>query len=516
MINLAKHFLRINGYRGLEFEFENLFLSHPNYPSLYAITDTLTMLSIENAAIKMPKENFEDLPENFLAIYDNELVLVHKKSQTVSIQTENSSNTNISITEFLSKWNAITVLVEKNETETVNNEGVFYKKAVIILPFLFLLFVSIYTNQYTNSAWFYLATSLIGLTISVLILQEKLGIKNGITSKVCSGSNTISCDSVIKSETKLFFGKIDFTDLPLLFFSISLVSMIISPLSSSFIIGFLSIGALPFVLYSFWLQIAVLKKWCMLCVYISIVLVLQAGYFFSIANEIPAYNELVFFGLLFSAVLVGYLWYYILPMFTTTVSLHTEINQFKKFKRNYELFNFLSKAIPTLGGLDKLKGISFGDFDAPVQLTIIVSPSCNYCHTAFQDAYALFKKYPSQIFLNILFNINPDNSNNPYKAIVENLLEIRLESLEKAQNAVIDWHLNRLGLTEWTAKWGEKSIGMVVNYQIEQQYEWCLQNNFNYTPVKMIGDKLYPTEYEIEELKYFVNDIIVQKLEISN
>ena len=38
-----------------------------------------------------------------------------------------------------------------------------------------------------------------------------------------------------------------------------------------------------------------------------------------------------------------------------------------------------------------------------------------------------------------------------------------------------------------------------------------MKNNFNYTPVKIVNDKLFPTEYELNELKYFLNDFIEEK-----
>jgi ABC-type bacteriocin/lantibiotic exporter with double-glycine peptidase domain len=42
-------------------------LSHPDYPSLLSITDTLDELGIENAAIQMEKDKLQDMPKAFLA-----------------------------------------------------------------------------------------------------------------------------------------------------------------------------------------------------------------------------------------------------------------------------------------------------------------------------------------------------------------------------------------------------------------------------------------------------------------
>jgi hypothetical protein len=52
---------------------------------------------------------------------------------------------------------------------------------------------------------------------------------------------------------------------------------------------------------------------------------------------------------------------------------------------------------------------------------------------------------------------------------------------------------------------------MVVKQEINKQYEWCSKNNFNYTPVKIVNESLFPNEYELNELKCFLNDFAEPK-----
>jgi hypothetical protein len=110
-----------------------------------------------------------------------------------------------------------------------------------------------------------------------------------------------------------------------------------------------------------------------------------------------------------------------------------------------------------------------------------------------------------------LFNINPENNDNPYKVVVESLLAINNSNLGNMEEAISDWHIQKIGLEKWVAKWKIGDVPMRVNHQIEQQYNWCLENEFNYTPVKIVNGKLFPKEYEISELKYFLNDFSEDK-----
>jgi hypothetical protein len=169
------------------------------------------------------------------------------------------------------------------------------------------------------------------------------------------------------------------------------------------------------------------------------------------------------------------------------------------------------KEIPVVKGFDLLEGLKFGNRNSEVRLTLILSPSCGHCHKAFQDAFELVSKFPQKVFLNVLFNINPENNDNPYKVVVESLLAINNSNLGNMEEAISDWHIQKIGLEKWVAKWKIVNVPMRVNHQIEQQYNWCLENEFNYTPVKIVNGKLFPNEYEISELKYFLNDFSEEK-----
>ncbi len=101
MKNIVKKYLHQNQLSDVIDDFEDIFQSHPNYPSLYAITDTLNSLSIENIAIKIPKEQIEELPSIFLAFYDDHLVLVNKSNEKISVENDAFEKKQVSYSDFL-------------------------------------------------------------------------------------------------------------------------------------------------------------------------------------------------------------------------------------------------------------------------------------------------------------------------------------------------------------------------------------------------------------------------------
>jgi len=68
------------------------------------------------------------------------------------------------------------------------------------LPLITLIAASLVSRNYNFNSIVFLSTSIIGLMLSVFIVQEKLGIKNEIASKFCNLNPNASCDSVIKSK----------------------------------------------------------------------------------------------------------------------------------------------------------------------------------------------------------------------------------------------------------------------------------------------------------------------------
>ncbi|MNY72069.1 hypothetical protein D3C86_2105410 [compost metagenome] len=68
-----------------------------------------------------------------------------------------------------------------------------------------------------------------------------------------------------------------------------------------------------------------------------------------------------------------------------------------------------------------------------------------------------------------------------------------------------------MNLKKWLKKWHVENVSMMTIQEINKQYEWCSKNNFNYTPVKIVNEKLFPSEYELNELKCFLNDFTEEK-----
>lgn len=506
MKNIIKKYLAFNQYHYLIDEFEDLLQSHPNYPSLYAVTDTLTLLSIENIAIKIPKEQFEELPNQFVSIFKNELVLITKKKSKIQSVNENGKKDNILIMDFLDNWTGIVVVIEPNTNINLNLFKDNFNRLYYILSFIVLIVLSLFFNNYSFDAVVILINSLLGLFVSSLILFNKLGFQNETISNLCNINQNMSCNTTITSNKYKILTKINFNDLPFLFFTLSTLFLLFEPINSSVIIGFCSLLSIPIIIYSFWLQKVVLKKWCLLCLIVSIILLLQSLFFLNLNFSYKSILNLNFSPFILTSIIVITLWLFLKPIMESKFNLEKKNTELNKFKRDFKIFQFFFKDIQEYNNFEKIKGINYGNEKAPIQLSLFLSPNCNHCHKAFEEAYDLVQKFPNKIQLNIFFNINPENENNPYKIVVEILLALNFKNQDKARQALIDLHINKYNLEDWKIKWNVDLPITLVIKQMQNQYDWCLKNEFNFTPVKILNGKLFPNVYEINELRYFINE----------
>lgn len=505
MIKLVEHYLFLNGYSIADLDFEDSFQSHPNYPSLYALTDTFDLLHIDNVAAKVDKDQFHELPDNFLSVADDQFVLITKNNSTVILQDENLKKTILSIDDFVSSWSGIVVAVEQNESVVKTGQNKFYKT-----NFLYFILATavismfLYQNGITLSNGVYFIASIVGLGVSVLILQEKFGVDNEVSKKICDGLNT-SCDSVIKSNTGEINKWVSFSDLPLLFFLTNTISLLFAATSSLFYIGLFSAVSIPVLFYSLWLQKMELKKWCALCLFVSF-LILAQGIYFAIDYRTSYHFPDAYYYFLTGLIVTSF-WFYTKPLIQNYKSVHEKVKVMTRFKRNSAVFDGLSKAISYPEGLKLLNGIHFGQKEANVNLILFLSPSCVHCHKAYEETKKLHAKFPEKFSFTVNFNINPENNDNPYRIVVQSMLSIYKENRGSIIEAIDDWHIKQIGLSEWLKKWEIKSLEKGIDQQIIEQYSWCLKNDFNYSPVKIINGKLFPNGYEISELQYFLNHL---------
>jgi hypothetical protein len=515
MIKLVEKYIHDSKYFPDSLEFNEYYLSHPDYPSLYAVTDTLNFFNIENIAATVPIDQFDNLPESFISLVQSDkgdqFVYVTGKKISVSYLDEDFKPQSLTKNQFITNWKQIILAIDENENPLENNitEPNKFKWNIIFLLALVLILFLNFTGNFYLPALIFSVLCLAGLFLSVLIMQESFGVSSEITSKICGVTQTDKggCHTVLSSDEAKIYKNVTLSDICFVFFT-TLSALTIFPVLQYFFIP-ISLISLPVIAYSVWSQKYKIKKWCPLCLAVCVILLgisIFSWFIFSFDQIVETIKSTALF--LIILLLVSSIWFYTKPLVKGYFDLKNSDRQHKRFKRNFNTFNALLKTTQEFDTeeLSSLQKIEIGNSGAFAELELFLSPSCGHCHKAFEDAYNLFQKFPEKIKLSIYFNVNVENEGNPYTKVAEIITqEYVFNSVEKAVQLLKEWHINNTTLEDFKKK-NDINITDQTKSIILSHFNWCRNNDLNYTPIKIFNQKLLPDEYNIEDLKYFINE----------
>ncbi|MGG7035726.1 MAG: vitamin K epoxide reductase family protein [Flavobacterium sp.] len=489
-------------------EFRNHFYSHPNYPSLLAVTDSLTLSGIENIAANVPFVHFSHLPELFMTELnignEPDYYLLKKDGENVLIEDKHNKIKSVDSDKLAESWTGNCLLVEEDNYGSVTSKNIT-KRYFTYSLFLILTAAVMLFYQFDIFQSLYLLSSVAGIVVSVEIIRTSFLANNGHSeSKFCSFSKEFSCSSIINSNTGIISGYLGFTDLPIWFFSFSLLQLLVIHQASS-LIGWFSVFSLPVVIYSLYVQKVLLKKWCLLCLLVSVLLIVNSLVFIMSSDKLSfQISDLRTSSILIS--LVGLGWFTYKKMSNKNIKNQNELNSLLRFKRQEDTFYSVSKKIDYKEELMGLPKIHFGNSGTKNRLVLFLSPSCPHCHIAYQDAMQMIQKYPENIDLEIAFNLNINNTENPFLIIAKTIMYLFNNGL-KYEEAIDDWHVKKMKPEEWKDKWLSTDYNLVKEQgQLKEQYLWCTKNELNYAPAKIFNNQLVHANYDINELFYFFRE----------
>ncbi len=521
LFNVLLSFLKKENIHLNQDELKLQLLSHSSYPSLHAITGVLDHFSIDNIALELPKEHeiLIQLPKYFIAHINSqqkeEFVLVNQLENRIAIVYSNKKKNKIAIEDFLEIWSGIIIAAEKDNNtvsgKTINNKltSIFFYSLIGIL----MLGVFFYTKPSLLSSLHFIL-SVIGVSLSVLIVKHEFGFQSKTLDRICSVSEDTSCDAVLNSKGASIFNNIKLSDISLLYFvGLTFTWLIYVNLDLTITaIIFLTLMALPITFYSIYYQYQIVKKWCPLCLGIVAVLWLQCCTLLFNETVIPSMklDYTSSFVLFFSFSFTTSLWVFIKPLLKKQEQLEQLEIEHYKFKRNFDLFNSVySKGESLDTNSINSSEIILGNKNAPLRILMVTNPSCFYCKEAHIDLEEIIKRNLKNINLTIRFNV-PQEESNIANQVAKRLLEIYTESEERCRVALHEVYLDDADLNQWLVKWGT-SANTIYSNLLEAQQNWCHTNKIHFTPALYVNGKQFPKEYQRSDLSYFIEDLIEQE-----
>ncbi|WP_340077567.1 thioredoxin domain-containing protein [Leptobacterium sp. I13] len=502
-------------YDASEFLFQ--IKSHPDYPTLLSISDTLTFFNINNGAIRLDVSKLDLLPDHFIGLLkeandESQLYFINRKEDKFVIMKEKTLY-EIDRTTLEERWLDLVLLIEapKEEKKTSKKRSNYFW----FLPSLFfgILLATLFqsTNDFFILLFFILPIT--GIMLSIAALRELFGAKNNFITAFCNVTSYNSCFSVVSSQKWSILKHINFSDLSIVFFASQLFGLLLFLLADNIdrffdIQKIIVLGAVPIILLSIYYQKFVEKKWCPICLMIGSIIIIEAVYLLLFFENqfIISYNATILFSFVFTGVILVWI------LMKKSLLEQKELKEFQlkanRFLRNYEVFrNSLrsgdKKETPT-------KNVIFmGNPDSETQITVITNPFCGHCKEVHEILDTVLAKYRDRIAIKVIIKTNFELDNEETKDFFRTLMTNYLEKGEKEFNKLLRQFFISGNIKEWLNK---HKYAITERNEVDNIYkamnQWCINNNINYTPAIFINGYEYPKAYERKDIVFFIEDLI--------
>jgi uncharacterized membrane protein len=506
MDTLLNRFVANKGYKIDQKDLKLQHLSHPDHVSIRSITDTLDYFGINNLAVKVPLEALPKLPNEFLAFIETPepvYCMVQKNGDRIKLSFEKQKSQSLSVADFGKVWPGNLIAIEEPELKTTSAAD----RNILLISVLSVLGLSLIGYAFVTNllAGVLATTSLIGVMICYFINQAELGKQNRVGQMICSmGGAGNSCPAVIKSSSGKLLGIVSMADLSMGYFLSVLAITTILGFDSAFF-GALALLTIPVLIYSVYTQAFVIRQWCALCLTTLAIIVIQdAAAFTSISFVFqPAFalkGVVIGAAVTVTAIIIK-------KFISEEVDSEYQRKTLMKLKKNTDIFDFMlerkvvNEACPT--------SFTFGSALPKVKLTTLISPFCGHCKNAYRQYSRLLKLFGEDIEVNLVFNVHTADMSAPMAKIAITVMHLyNKHGRDHAWKAMGDWFEDR-SEEEWFSKYSvneSETAGYAT--LLEAQMEWCKAHGLAYTPLTIIDGKIFPMQYQLDDLFHFIPEII--------
>lgn len=497
--------------------------SHPEYPSILSVSDTLERIDIKHAVAKVQEEDLENIPFPFV------LHLRRGQGQLLLIRSQQDLREHESDIE---DWDGVILLIEESDValdeehqEYISREKTA-KAGFVILGVSALLFFILMLSQ--NFSWHYLlllTTALGGTILGVLLTAKDVGIRYEAVEAFCNSGKKTNCDRVLTSDEASLFGRFKLSDVVLSYFIFQLIitglwlpveNEVSAILSVMFVFTMLSI---PAVGYSLYIQGVKLKSWCRLCLLVGAVFLAQATLFgWMYTANIFVLGEIGIWAvsqIMFLLAAIGSLEFLLKSKVEEGSEAASSEITANRIKYAPEVF------LPLLTQEERIdtalfeKELIIGKPAAPIQIVMAASLSCGPCKDGFEKLSELIKAFPDQIYAVVRFRVNKTNEGQNTGA-AETILSYWLANIHgendaapKAQRLIMDWY-ERIDSQQFLEKYPVKQNGFdgELDHLEEQLSSWFEEVNITGTPTYFINGFQLPRPYMIDDLKMLIPELI--------
>jgi uncharacterized membrane protein len=497
-------------------------LSHPDYPSMLALSDALTEWRVDNTALQLnTAEQLRELPMPFVAHLSAQggryvLVTALKGDRITYTDTGRGPKTEL-LADFEKQWSGVVLLAEADEqagepdyvTKRTHEllqqaRGPVVLMGVGLLLALALLGAATYLTL-TDYAW--LLTKATGLFVSVLLVSKVMGNSNTLADQLCRITSQTDCNSILNAPAAKLWGWLSWADVGLLYFAGGLLTALTAGYVPALrpVLALLALLALPYVVFSLYYQGLVMRQWCTLCLLVQAVLLAEGILAAINYTELPAAWQpyAIVAGLMLLPALI---WMVLKPLLSSHREGQQHYERLAKLRRDPNLFRALVRQQPPMPPVTAaMRPVWLGNPDAAHTITMVTNPYCGPCARKHRELDELLHQ-TDDVNIQVVFTC--DGTAGRMTQVALHLMALPQNG--PAQTALADWYSRETpNYDSWAATHpitGNVSDAEQVAYANQQ---WSIQANIEGTPTLFIDGQPVPQQYSLPDalrmIRYVAN-----------
>jgi len=505
--------------------------SHPNWPSLLCMVDSLNKWKIPNGAGKIDPHDIDQLTTPFIAqTTDREapLAIVTQVGDTaIQVYQKNYKKVGTELKrDFIKKWSGVYLIAEPNEHSREHNyeknkRNAFLNILIPVLAFSALMITSFLlvtkiVGEVSRSSSFLITglylqwlVLLAGVVVTSLLLWYQMDKNNPVLQKICTGIAKGNCHAILTGKQSKLFSWLSWSEVGFFYFAGGLLTILFAGnniVNSIALVAWLNILALPYFIFSIYYQWFVAKQWCMLCLAVQALLILGAVNitFNSFFIPVSIFSLSFILNAILSYLLPVLIWYAVKPYIVRLQELNNTKWEYQRIKFNSEIFDALLKKQKSITAPTEGLGISLGNSAATNTLIKVCNPYCGPCAKAHLKIESLLDNL-NNLQVKILFNA-PNEEDNMMTKPVKHLLAIDAKKDEVlTKKALDDWYLTKTkDYDAFAAKYPMNGELKQQDEKVDAMAKWCKKMGVQFTPTIFINGYQLPDAYSIEDLQYFL------------
>jgi uncharacterized membrane protein len=501
---------------------DDILHEHPDYPSFLSITDSLEKWNVDSLAIQTSADKLDEIPVPFITSFKQGyfIAVASVNKSEIKIIDENGYKKVLDKDWFLKQWTETIVVVEANE----KSGETFYKKkfnqsllksiGYTLLPITFL--IAILWPFINGTAGIvptaYLLLKLFGFTVSLLLLWYDIDKGNPLLKQICSGIQKANCNAVLNTKAASLFGILTWSEVGFLYFAGGLLFVAFTGINETLpLLSGLSLLAFPYIFFSIYYQWKVVKQWCVLCLLVQSVLLLETILVLT-GTQISVESALIVFSNNYASAIISITiptisWFLLKPLLKKLQAAKHEKRNYLQLKYNDQIFwSLLQKQKSIHEHSTEGLGITIGNPQAKNTIVKVCNPYCGPCSTSHQAIEKLVASL-NDLKVQIIYTAS-SNETDFLGDPVRKLLAIRDESnCETLSRALSFWYsMNNREIYLFNNEFNTESNPKDYDSELDAMRFFCDKIKIKYTPTVFLNGYELPDKYSISDIEYFVKN----------